>query len=129
MTIGNVVNALGTVDYDTMISLTNAIIVAKDGADTIRIIEDVHRSGKDLKQFIRTYMNFILDVNKYGCLHSFDFLEIPITHEDDIAYISGYKDECKKLLGTIIKLNADVKWDTAPKAMIEATLLMECEEK
>ena len=128
LTIGNVVSALGTVDYDTMIALTNAIIIAKDSAETIRIIENVHRSGKDLKQFIKTYMNFMLDVNKYICLKSFDYLDIPIIHEDDITYIAGHKDECTKLLGTIIKLNADVKWDTAPKSMIEATLIIECEE-
>lgn len=128
LTTDNVVKALGTVDYDTMISLTSAIVVAHDKAEVIRIIESVHRSGKDLKQFIRTFMNFILDVNKYGCLKSFDYLEIPVTHEDDINYLSGYKEECKKLLSTIIKLNADVKWDTAPKSMIEATLIMECEE-
>lgn len=128
LTIKNVISALGTVDYDTMIALTNAIIIARDSADTICIIEEVHRSGKDLKQFIKTYMNFMLDVNKYICLKSFDFLEIPIVHEDDINYISGYKNECKELLGTLIKLNADVKWDTAPKSMIEATLIIECEE-
>lgn len=129
LTVDNVVNALGTVDYDTMISLTSAIVVAKDGAESIRIIEEVHRSGKDLKQFIRTYMNFMLDVNKYHCLKSFDYLEIPIIHEDDIDYISSTcGNECKRLLGTLIKLNADVKWDTAPKSMIEAVLLMECEE-
>jgi DNA polymerase-3 subunit gamma/tau len=128
LTVDNVVNALGTVDYDTMISLTSAIIVAHDSAETVRIIEGVHRNGKDLKQFIKTFMNFMLDVNKYICLKSFDYLEIPITHEEDIAYLSGYKSECKNLLGTLIKLNADVKWDTAPKSMIEATLIIECEE-
>ena len=128
LTIKNVISALGTVDYDTMIALTNAIIIARDSADTIRIIEGVHRNGKDLKQFIKTYMNFMLDVNKYICLKSFDYLEIPVVHEDDINYISGYKNECKKLLGTLIRLNADVKWDTAPKSMIEATLIIECEE-
>lgn len=128
LTIKNVISALGTVDYDTMIALTNAIIIARDSADTIRIIEGVHRNGKDLKQFIKTYMNFMLDVNKYICLKSFDYLEIPIVHEDDINYISGYKNECKKLLGTLIRLNAEVKWDTAPKSMIEATLIIECEE-
>lgn len=128
LTIHNVINALGTVDYSIMIALTKAVVIDKNAGDVISIIEDVHRSGKDLKQFIRTYMNFMLDVNKYGCLHSFDYLEVPVTFEDDVAYIAKHKDECKKLLGTIIKLNADVKWDTAPKSMIEATLLMECED-
>lgn len=128
LTINNVISALGTVDYYTMVALTESILVRKNAGEVISVIEQVHRSGKDLKQFIRTYMNFMLDVNKYGCLHSFDFLEIPITYESYIKNLAEYRDGCKRLLGTIIKLNADVKWDTAPKSMIEATLLMECEE-
>lgn len=128
LTVANVVAALGTVDYDTMITLTNSIISEKNGAKAISIIEEVHRSGKDLKQFIKTYMNFMLDINKYICLKSFDYLEIPITFKDSIDSISANKSACKKLLGTLIKLNGDVKWDTSPKSMIEVTLLMECEE-
>lgn len=128
LTIDNVVSALGTVDYATMCALTYAIVFDRDSAHTIKIIEEVHRSGKDLKQFIKTYMNFMLDVNKYVCLKSLDFLEVPITYEGDMKNLAGKKDECKKLLGTLIKLNADVKWDTAPKSMIEATLIIECEE-
>lgn len=128
LTLNNVIDALGTVDYNTMISLTSAIVVAKHNAEVIRIIEEVHRSGKDLKQFIKSYMNFMLDVNKYICLQSFDYLEIPEIHSDDIEYLANYRFECKHLLGTLIKLNADVKWDTAPKSMIEATLIIECEE-
>lgn len=128
LTLDNVIKALGTVDYAVMIALTKAIIVDKDAGDVISIIENIHRSGKDLKQFIRTYMNFILDVNKYGCLQSFDYLEVPVTFEDEVQMLTKYKLECTNLLGTIIELNADVKWDTAPKSMIEATLLMECEK-
>ena len=129
LTLDNVIHALGTVDYNIMISLTDAILVHPDAADVIIIIETIHRSGKDLKQFIKTYMNFMLDVNKYDCLRSFDFLEIPITFESELTHLIQNREGCKKLLGTLIKLNADVKWDTAPKSMIEATLIMECENK
>jgi DNA polymerase-3 subunit gamma/tau len=129
LTLDNVISALGTVDYNIMISLTDAIVINGDAGDVITIIESIHRSGKDLKQFIKTYMNFLLDVNKYICLRSFDYLEIPNTYEDDIKNLIKNNVGCKDLLGTVIKLNADVKWDTAPKSMIEATLIMECEDR
>ena len=128
LTVKNVITALGTVDYETMVALTKAVIIDHNADDVITIIENIHRSGKDLKQFIKTYMNFMLDVNKYICLKSFNYLEIPITYEDDIEYVAKHKVECKKLLGTIVKLNTDIKWDTAPKSMIEVTLFLECEE-
>ena len=125
LTMENVLKALGTVDYETMIKLTRAITVANDAAQVIQIIEDVHRSGKDLKQFIKSYMNFLLDLNKYSFLKSFEYLEIPKTYENDIAQLSGDSERNKDLLATVIKLNADIKWDTAPKSFIEAVLIME----
>ena len=125
LTMENVLKALGTVDYETMIKLTRAITVANDAAQVIQIIEDVHRSGKDLKQFIKSYMNFLLDLNKYSFLKSFEYLEIPRTYENDIANLSGDGERNKDLLATVIKLNADIKWDTAPKSFIEAVLIME----
>ena len=125
LTMENVLKALGTVDYETMIKLTRAITVANDAAKVIQIIEDVHRSGKDLKQFIKSYMNFLLDLNKYSFLKSFEYLEIPRTYENDIANLSGDGERNKDLLATVIKLNADIKWDTAPKSFIEAVLIME----
>lgn len=129
LTTENVVAALGTVNYKIMIDLTSAIIIANDQAETIKIIEEIHRSGKDLKQFVKSYMNFVLDLNKYNCLKSFDYLEIPEIYADDVEYLSTDNESCEALLDTLIHLNADIKWDTAPKSMIEATLIMECLRK
>ena len=128
LTITNVLKALGTVDYNTMIDLASAIIISHDPGKMIEVIESVHRSGKDLKQFIKTFMNFMLDVNKYICLKSFEYLDIPSVYEDDISYISTETELCNSLLSTIIKLNSEIKWDTAPKSMIEATLMLQCKE-
>lgn len=129
LTTENVVAALGTVNYKIMIDLTSAIIIANDQVETIKIIEEIHRSGKDLKQFVKSYMNFVLDLNKYNCLKSFDYLEIPKIYADEVEYLSTDNESCEALLDTLIHLNADIKWDTAPKSMIEATLIMECLRK
>lgn len=129
LTIQNVISALGTVDYHVMFDLSDAIFDKK--ADRIiEIIETIHRSGKDLKQFIKQYMNFLLDVCKYSSLNSFEFLQIPITYKTELSSYDSYEfDVSRKLLGDMIRLNADIKWDTTPKPMIEATLIMECEDK
>lgn len=129
LSIQNVISALGTVDYHVMFDLSEAIF-DKRVDRIIEIIETIHRSGKDLKQFIKQYMNFLLDVCKYSSLKSFEFLQIPITYKTELSYYDSYEfDVSRKLLGDMIRLNADIKWDTTPKPMIEATLIMECEDK
>ena len=129
LTIENVLKALGTVDYDTMFWLTDSIIT-NDIEATIKVIEDVHRAGKDLKQFIKTYTNFVLDLCKYGVLKSFDLVNIPNTYEDRMnKYNDHAYEDFNRLLSTLVKLNADIKWETSPKPVIESVLLLRCMER
>jgi DNA polymerase-3 subunit gamma/tau len=128
LTLENVIKALGTANYDTMFKLTNALF-DKDSKKVIEIIEDIHMSGLDLKQFVKQYMQFILDINKYDCLGTFDHLQIPATkeYEEELKSYSDYEFEaCKHLLDTLIKLNSDIKWETSVKPVVEAILLLEC---
>ena len=131
LSLENVVKALGVADYETMIDLSANILINKQQVEILNIIEEVHRSGKDLKQFIKTYTNFVLDLNKYVCTQSFDYLETPQTFEKDVKRLTDtniLKVRVLKLLQVLIKLNADIKWETSPKAVIEATLIILCEE-
>ena len=129
LTLENVIKALGTVDYETMIRLTDCLLTM-NGEEVVKIIEGVHAAGKDVKQFIKLYMQFLLDVNKFliGC--GWDYINIPqlpeyekwlesIVDPEAIGYI-------KNLLSTIINLNTDIKFSTAPKYDVEAVLLIEC---
>lgn len=125
LTIAHVIDALGTIDYSVMINLAGYIMLSPNPKEVLEIIEGVHRQGKDLKQFVRSFMTFVLDINKYYCTKSLEFTTIPQLYESDIRALSE-SDLCLDLLDTVIKLNADVKWDTAPKALIEATLLVLC---
>ena len=129
LTMENVVKALGLNDYDIMFELTTCVL-ENNGYDIISIVEHIHSSGKDLKIFLKSYMQFLLDMNKYLMLGDFKFVNIPNIYKDDLDEFNGdwEKFRLKKLLSTIIKLNADIKWDTSPKAMIEATLLLEVDD-
>ena len=65
LTLENVVKALGTTDYDTMFQLTDYLIYYK-ADECVKIIENIYADGKDLKIFVKQYVQFLLDLDKYG---------------------------------------------------------------
>ena len=128
LTMENVVKALGLNDYDIMFELNTAILENKPD-DIISIIESIHSSGKDLKIFMKSYMQFLLDMCKYHVLGDFKYVNIPNIYEKELESDGDYeKWRIKELLTTIIRLNTDIKWDTSPKHVIEATLLLEVDD-
>ena len=128
LTMDNVVKALGLNDYDVMFRLNTSILENK-GSDIIDIVESIHSSGKDLKIFMRSYMQFLLDVCKYHMLGDFKYVNIPSIYKDGLDSDGDYeKSRLRDLLSKIIKLNSDIKWDNSPKYIIEAVLLLEIDD-
>lgn len=128
LTIENVIKALGITGYDTMFYLTDSIIT-NEVDNVLKTIEEVHRSGKDLKQFIKTYTNFVLDLCKYGCLGTFEYIEIPNTYKERMdKYNDHAYEDFTRLLNTLVTLNADIKWETSPKSVIQAVLVLRTKE-
>ena len=130
LTIENVIKALGTVNYEVMFKLTDSIVF-ENAKNTVEIIEDLYLSGIDLKQFIKTYMSFVLDVNKYCLIRNFKYITIPELYKSTMDEYLTINDgelvyDLNKLLETLIKLNTDIKWETSPKSLIQATLLLRC---
>lgn len=121
LTIDKVVEALGTVNYQVMFDLTNSLL-GNEYEATIETIENVHRDGVDLKQFIKQYMYFLVDVLKYQLAENYDYLQLPST------YVIDYTDEeygqIRSLLKTVVDLHATIKWEQNPKSLIEATFFL-----
>lgn len=127
VTLEVVVKALGTVNYTTMFQLTNAIIDQQE-IEVIKIINEVYNNGNDLKQFMKQYALFLLDLVKYYKTKSFDYIKIPAVHQADLdATIKGVDIglfyQCMK---RVILLNDNIKWDHNAKASIETELLFLC---
>lgn len=123
LTIENVLKAIGNADYVTMMNLTDAI-VHTDNKEIINIIEDVNADGIDLKQFIKQFLNFVLDVSKYS-LVGIEFTNLPNT-EGLVTWLNKKSEEFDNiltLLDILVNLNSEIKYDDNPKYMIEATLL------
>lgn len=116
LTLENVTKALGIANYDVMANLLSAY----DNGEVdkmVNIINEVYMSGYDLKQFIKSFTDFVLDLNKYK-LGAKEYVECPMS--DAIKFVfedfSRAEDE---LLTSLIKLQADIKWDTNPKSRVE----------
>ena len=117
LTIENVTKALGIANYDVMSNLLSAY----DNGEVdkmINVINEVYMSGYDLKQFIKSFTNFVLDLNKYT-LGAKEYVECPMSDAIKFVFENFSRAEDELLTG-LIKLQADIKWDTNPKARIEA---------
>jgi DNA polymerase-3 subunit gamma/tau len=125
LTLENVVKALGTTNYDLMFQLTDAFVYP-DSERMMTIIDNIHAQGKDLKRFIKTYIQFLLDVNKLalGC----DWKQLSLPHlEEYEKRMNKWLDDndiFTALLNAIVKIDSDLKYSSTPKYEIEAKMLL-----
>lgn len=125
LTLENVIKALGTVNYDVMMQLTEAIYYY-DAEKSIKILYDLYNEGKDLKQFVKDYLLFLIDIVMYGRGCDFKYLTIPkiFAYEKFLDELGA--DEYQvidNVLADWVKLNSEIKYSLTPKADIEVILL------
>ena len=124
LTLNNVVKALGFVDYDIMWKLFDSII-NRNMKKSVEIIESIHANGKDLKTFVRSFVQFLLDICKYNLGCDWRYISMPrlLEYEDKLNVLNTEQfNTCDSILNTFIKLNSDIKYSTIPKYDIEATI-------
>lgn len=130
LTLKNVIKALGTVNYQTMFDLTDAVITS-NVKKMVKIVEKIHADGKDIKQFIGQYTQFILDVNKFSKGCDFKYLQIPELAEyvDWLESLEEYDlSVCRNILEMLIKLGPQIKYSQSVKYEFEANLMLLCKE-
>lgn len=125
LTVASVVKALGTVDYNTHFELLYQL-ASRGSNKAIEIVESVYNSGKDIKQFLKQFQFFVLDICKYQLFESFKYVAIPELPEYKQRMEDEDYDDLLKILDWSRQLNADIKWESNAKAMIETSILMYC---
>lgn len=122
--VQNVINALGVADYDTMFELT-AFLSTKNINGMLNLVNSVFESGMDLKQFIKDYFEFILDLNTYHHTGNMDLIKLPLNYENTIKEIT--QDEWHhiiNLLPVTVDLMNEIKWVQNPKSVIVARFML-----
>ena len=124
LTVENVVKALGISDYERLNKLLYLLLVKQEG-EVIEIVEKIYSSGKDLKQFIKQFIQYILDVCKYVIYRSYDYIQIPTTINLTGYTVFKYED-LLNILDNIIELQNQIKYESNPKVLIEVKMLLLC---
>ena len=119
LTIDSVVKALGIADYDTMVDLYNAIM-KNEVPKVFSIIETVHASGVDLKQFIKLFSEFVLDINIFCLTKDKSLVKIPDVW---LSKLDG-GEKSKDLLSLLMQLRTEVKYEHNPKPLLIAKLYL-----
>ena len=118
-----VLQAIGGEDYSTFITFLSAL-EGKEKEISIKVIEDVYNAGKDVKQFMKDFAKFILEVEKYSLYGNFDYVNLPNTLENELKQIID--DSLFDIMDFVISLNNQIKWDNDPKTLIELSILIYC---
>lgn len=123
LTLENVLKTIGAEDYNTFILFLMAL-QNKEKGTAITTIENVYNAGKDVKQFMKDFAKFILEVEKYTLYKNFDYISIPNTLENELKQFID--DSLFDIMDFVVMLNNQIKWDNDPKTLIELSILIYC---
>ena len=121
VTLENVLKTIGSEDYNTFITFLSAL-EGKEKEISIKVIEDVYNAGKDVKQFMKDFAKFVLEVEKYALYKNFDYISLPNTLENELKQIID--DSLFDIMDFVVSLNNQIKWDNDPKTLIELSILI-----
>lgn len=120
--LDSVMKLLGHYQYSDMFKLVNNIIDKRE-VEIIEEIETLYLDGADLYKFIKEFVNFVLDLDKYCCFQDIKLTSIPSTLIEDVKYACGvcetreqsikyYNNLLDKLLEVQFKLKdaSDIKY-------------------
>ena len=121
LTLENVLKTIGAEDYSTFITFLSAL-EKKERKVSIKVIEDVYNAGKDVKQFMKDFAKFILEVEKYALYKNFNYISLPNTLENELEQLID--DSLFDVMDFVVSLNNQIKWDSDPKTLIELSILI-----
>ena len=129
VTVEAVSAALGTPDYETFVELTS-VILSNETEVALKLLDDFHMSGKDLKLTMRNYTDFLVDLCKFHLTQDISFTSLPDYLLDDLETIRSSADYSLLLwmLEEMNKLNSIIKWEPNAKPIIEGQVLLMTQE-
>ena len=118
-----VLQAIGGEDYSTFITFLSAL-EEKEKEVSIKVVEDVYNAGKDVKQFMKDFAKFILEVEKYTIYGNFDYVNLPNTLESNLEQLNSV--DLFNVMDFVVSLNNQIKWENDARTLIELSILIYC---
>lgn len=126
LTLDNVLNIIGTENYETFFDFLEELLAKK--SECIHIIDDAYRQGKDVKHLMKEFAKFLLDVQRYIIYKNFKYVTIPETDDNKakLDYLYTNKVSIMEIIELVVDINNQVKWDSDPRTLIELSILIYC---
>lgn len=127
LTVESVTAALGVSHYDTFQDLMVAML-NEDIATAVQVVEDVYNAGKDLKQFVKQFQAYLLDVSKFLTFGNFKLVQIPdLPKYRDVMQDENLADVLL-LLRWAKDVNNSLRWESGGRYLIETAIFAWQEE-
>ena len=123
VTLENVLKTIGGEEYSTFITFLSAL-EEKEKDISIKVVEDVYNAGKDVKQFMKDFAKFILEVEKYTIYGNFDYVNLPNTLESNLEQLNSV--DLFNVMDFVVSLNNQIKWENDARTLIELSILIYC---
>lgn len=123
LTLENVLKTIGAEDYSTFITFLSTL-EEKEKEISIKVVEDVYNAGKDVKQFMKDFAKFVLEVEKYALYKNFDYISLPNILENELEQLVD--DSLFDIMDFVVSLNNQIKWENDAKTLIELSILIYC---
>lgn len=122
----DVFEILGTTSYDAFFEIMNGIL-AQQPDKIIVTIEELHSEGKDLKQFIKELIQFVVDLNKIKIIGNYDYVTIPSAYHERVQkgmdYIIQNDIDLTKWFKRLSELSNAIRYENSPKTLIVGELI------
>ena len=102
LNLENVLKTIGGEDYSTFILFLTAL-QNKEKETAITTIENIYNAGKDVKQFMKDFAKFILEVEKYALYNNFNYISLPNTLENELEQLID--DSLFSVMNFVVSLN------------------------
>src|SRR5690625_4495322 len=117
---------LGITSYDAFFELMNGIL-AEQPEKVFETIEELHEQDNDLKQFIKEFMQFLVDLNKIKIVGNYNYVSIPSAYHDRVQkgmdYIIENNVDLSNWFKVISQLSNSIRYESNPKTLIEGELI------
>lgn len=124
--IDDVTRILGKTSYDSFFSIMNGIL-SKSPDLIVEEIEQMHIDGKDLRQFVKEFMEFVVDLNKIKIIGNYEYVTIPETYHERVKggmnFIKENDINLSKWFEKLAYLNNAIRYDSNPKVLIVGEFL------
>ena len=121
LTLKSVSEALGIVSYYTLLNILTEVKNA-DVEAVLTIIDGIYKSGLDIKQFVKSFATFSIDISIYATTGKMLFTRLPLSCKITLdGLLKNFtKDDLLALADRALKLQNDIKYDPSPIPLVQA---------